>query len=922
MVHGVTRPLVGRLPEIAVIDAALAQLAGGRGCAVHIVGEAGIGKTALLDAVEERADAAGFVIRSAAADNSDQRRRLALIVQLLPDVRTATPDVISAVLASIDRLAGLGPPVLLIDDAHWADGASVDVLAAIARRAEQLGLLLVTTARPHPHSIELGRFGAAIDGCGRRMTLDTLTDAEIADLVEATTGARPARSLTHLLADASGNPFLTVELLRALEHDGTLHIEAGSIHLARGAALPPRLGDRLAREAITAAGNDSLLLRAAAVIPGGFMAEELATIVDRPVSTVIGDLLVLSDATVLEERNGRLGFRHDIIRQAIIDATPAPVVRSLNRRAVAALQAANADQARIASCLLAAADPTAAGDLAALIDLGMSLRDEHPFAAIDLLDTALGSLEPGHPRHAEVALALGWVLLDLGRFAEVSTLLTQHFGVEPTGRLDVQLLRGQALSLCGNRRSAVDPVPPGFDIAGSFDTVDARAVAAVAELSTLQVVSGHTQCAVRLVEWVEHSGVAMEPGGVGYLCETQALLHARRGLYEEALAAAQRGMQVAADHPSRATWRARPTLTAAMMLDAMGRSDEALHVLRAAHAEPGPRWNMPLLQFGAAISLYRRGDWDDALAEIAAGLEATEELGMRLGTSWPFALTIAIHCARGERATARTWMDKASDAINVDALGIEWMMYAAALVEEADGATEAAARTLLNVVDAARSLGVPGVVMNLSPDAARLADATDDARGLDMVVSNLAGLADRTRSPVVHAFHDWVTAWQRHDFGLAERAAQAMWACKRRAEAMRGNHDAAVLAAGAGHRSDARRLATVAFAGYEQLRAEQLHARLRAELRAAGVSMRPRRAPPRATAGWDSLTPTERQIVELVADGRMNSEIAEQLFVSRRTVESHLARVYPKMGFPRRAELAVAVRQRREHERAVADSFA
>ena len=188
--------------------------------------------------------------------------------------------------------------------------------------------------------------------------------------------------------------------------------------------------------------------------------------------------------------------------------------------------------------------------------------------------------------------------------------------------------------------------------------------------------------------------------------------------------------------------------------------------------------------------------------------------------------------------------------------------------------------------------------MNLSPDAARLADATDDARGLDMVVDNLAGLADRTRSPVVHAFHDWVTAWQRHDFGLAERAAQAMWACKRRAEAMRGHHDAAVLAAGAGHRSDARRLATVAFAGYEQLRAEQLHARLRAELRAAGVSMRPRRAPPRATAGWDSLTPTERQIVELVADGRMNSEIAEQLFVSRRTVESHLARVLPEDGLP------------------------
>jgi DNA-binding CsgD family transcriptional regulator/tetratricopeptide (TPR) repeat protein len=917
------RSLFGRVPEIALIDAALGQLSDGYGTALHIVGEPGIGKSALLKAVQRRSDDRRYINRTAAADNGDQRRPLALVAQLLPDVpKTMTGDPVSAALASIDRIAGSGPPILLADDVHWADAASLDVLAAIARRAGEIGVLLVTTARTHPLSIDLGRFEAAIDRAGRRVALEALTPTDIHDLVEATMGARPASPLIRLLSDASGNPFLTVELLRALEHDGTLYVEGGSLQMLPGASLPPRLSDRLAREAIIAAGNDSLLIRAAAVIPGGFRAEELATILTRPVAGVIGDLLHLSDAKVLRERNGRLAFRHDIIRQAVVDATPTPVVRALNRRAITVLNAANADRARIASCLLVAADPAHDDDLAALIDLGMSLREQNPFATIDLLSTGLGALAADDPRHGDVALALGWALLDLGRFSEVLALLDEQFDEQTAVRLDVQLLRGQALSLCGNRPAAVQPVPPSFDIASSFPTIDARAVTAVAELSILQVLSGHVQCAERLVEWVESSGVEMEPDGVAYLSDTKALLHGRNGCFEAALAAAQRGMVMAVEHPSSATWRARPTLTAAMMLDAIGRGDEALRVLRTAQNEPGPRWNIPLMQFGAAISLYRRGEWDDALAEIAAGLAATDELGMRLATSWPFALNIIIHTARGDIGTARGWLERARKAVNANALGIEWMMYAAAMVEEAAGAPQAAAKILRGVVDAALSLDAPAVVMNLSPDAVRLAVATSDDETVRKVVDNLAGLASKTESPVVRAFHDWVSGWRLCDFVPAERAAASMAACGRGAEAARAHHDAAVLAATAGSTDDARRLATVAFAGYEQLRAEQLHARLRSELRACGVSMRPRRVPPRPASGWEGLTPTERQVVDLVADGLTNGEIAEQLFVSRRTVESHLSRVYPKLGFHRRAELVVAARQRGDEEAVISHPFA
>ena len=135
--------------------------------------------------------------------------------------------------------------------------------------------------------------------------------------------------------------------------------------------------------------------------------------------------------------------------------------------------------------------------------------------------------------------------------------------------------------------------------------------------------------------------------------------------------------------------------------------------------------------------------------------------------------------------------------------------------------------------------------------------------------------------------------------------------CGRLAESARANHDASVMAARADNSADARRLAGLAFAAYEQLHAEQLHVRLRAELRAHGVSMRPRRTPPRATSGWEALTASERRVVQLVGDGMTNGQVAELLFVSRRTVESHLIRVYQKLDVSRRAELVIAERNRR-----------
>ena len=159
------------------------------------------------------------------------------------------------------------------------------------------------------------------------------------------------------------------------------------------------------------------------MIAGGFTAEELAAIVDRPTVDVLAELLALADDDVLNERDGRLSFRHDIIRQAIVEATPTPIVRSLNRRAAELLTASGADRTRIAGCLLIAADIDDPHDVAALVELGLALRDEREYAAADVLQRALDGLHPSDTRFVEVALALGWALADLGRLPEVGAVL-------------------------------------------------------------------------------------------------------------------------------------------------------------------------------------------------------------------------------------------------------------------------------------------------------------------------------------------------------------------------------------------------------------------------------------------------------------------------------------------------------------------
>jgi DNA-binding CsgD family transcriptional regulator len=909
--------LVGRSQELSALSEAVVALAGGSGRFAHITGEAGIGKTSLLLAAADELTRHGIAFRSVTVDETDRRRRLALLRTLLPETdHRPEPDPISAAVAVAERLAAAGPVAFVADDIHWADEESVDALRALAARAAMLGVLVLTAARPHPVSVGLRRLEDLATRTGLHLTPTGLASAELARLVTDLSGAAPGPQLAELLAETEGNPFLAVELVRGLRAEGRLVVEAGQAETEPAGEVPEDLGSRLARQTLLAVPGDELLVRAAAVLPGGFTVDELAAMLDRGLADVLASALAAVSAGVLADTGSTLAFRHELLRRAVLGITPASIVRTLHRRAADVLTARGADPERITTCLLEGCDPADPTDRERLQALAGEIRDDSPGAAADLLRCALEGIPRHDSRSVPVALELGWALVAAGRASEVPELIEERLTDLPAPLpVDLHRLVGIALSLTGRLDDVIDRFADvDVDhVLDGFDPGDPEVVDAAAEMGLLWVSSERLADARRLVDWVDASPTAASPFRRASVETVRAWVDAVEGSFDAAVEHGRAALQETAGDTTHRATPGSPTLVLAIALDFLGRSDEALHVLRDAVGRvTTPRWTPPLLQLGVGLVLFRTGEWDDALAEVDAGLLAADEADLGLGTYWPYAIGTLIACARGQQATARQWLDRSRAVTSRRALGAEWLAYADAMVHDADGDVEVAAKLLSNVTERIIAARVPTLLLNMAADTVRLAVATGRMEAARHVVDEVDTIASRSSSPVASAIARWARGLHDACGSEVEDAADELARCQRTPSSVRARHDAAIIAARRGDGGDARRLAKEAFAAYDALGADQLHLRLRADLRSCGVAMRPRRAAAHPTHGWASLTASEQTVVGLVSEGLTNTEIGQRLFISRRTVESHLGRVYAKLGVTTRAQLVGAALRRTE----------
>lgn len=896
---------VGRDDVLVDLRNAVERLRAGRGGVVHVCGEAGIGKTTML--AHARAWLGDLPFRQAASDPFDVARPRRLIGRLVPE-RPEADDLIASTLACLEHLARTGPCAVLVEDVHWADPESLEVLTAIARRADDLSILQLSTGRPDGLT---ALYEHAVDRFGTRLELRPLTEDDVAAIACRRLGHQPGPELRALLRDASGNPFLVTELLDALSDQGDLVRAAGMVELAGPVSLPERLVDRLVRRTIAIGGDDGLVARTIAVVATEVTADEIAAVLDRPLPSVIESLIALSSGGVLAEGGSSPAFRHDLIRRAVYDATPRSVIQALNRRTLTVLGPA-APVHRIGSCLLAAADPTRPADLARLIELGSALVASEPHLAVPLLTQALPGTPVTDPRSLTVARNLARALIDTGRAREALTVLDERLAaIPPPYPVVMHVVRAMALSMSGNLQSALAPhsEDAAAHVLERSELDDPHAADAVAQLALLYCAGGRPAQATGLLDWLNGHPGDRSRYGRAYEHAARAWMHSIAGRFADSVAESGVGMAVLEGNSSRSAAAARPVLVRAIMLDNLGRGEEALGTLRTGQLVPGPRWNDLLLQFATTLLLYRHGEWDDALAEAEAGLVGAEETGFSIAVCWPFAMSAAIEALRGKHDDARRHLAAAATRVTPSSLGAELLGYATAITEETAGHLDAAAATLAVTARAVLRLPAPGLLVNFGVDTVRLNRSRDDAAAA-AVGDALDRLTTASQSPVVAALAAWCHGLMANDVDRLAWAAHELSTYGRPPQAARAWHDAAVTAAASGHPERARTMAAKAFPAYDDLGADYLHRRLRAELRDAGLPVRPRRGTVRPRAGWDSLTDTERGVVALVADGLTNGEIAKRLVVSRRTVESHLARIYPKVDVHSRGELVAAMARR------------
>jgi DNA-binding CsgD family transcriptional regulator/tetratricopeptide (TPR) repeat protein len=881
--------LIGRDPEQRLVESLLDDARNGASAALLIRGEVGIGKTAVL---EHAAEASGIRTLRCTAVESEHDLTFAGLEQLLRPLRGLVerlPDPQAAALRSVlgvsgerveDRLLlGLatlnllaeatadGPLLCIIDDLQWVDGPSAQALLFAARRLGAEGVVMLFAVRDDPVSW--------FEAPGlQQLTLAPLSEAAAREVVASSRRAVLSQEMQRrLLAQAAGNPLALLELPA---QDGTAS-DAAAIETsfrARVVGLPPQTRHLLLLAAASDSGE-----------PGTWT--ELAGLGDVPQTATRAGV----DAGLIGDVDA-IVFRHPLVRSAVYNASSDAERAEVHRR----LACATTDTLARASHLAAAThepDESLAEELEAAASAA-TRRGAFASAAAVFARAAELSTDTGGRIRRLIAAAQAY--LDAGE-SDTASRLAEHALVGATTGSERAALAGVkgALELQrGTPAAAYELLIAGAHAVAADDP--GQALELQAHAITPAFVAGWPERAFRdahdFVKDLPPTGRPHEPFlrlFLSVMVTTQ--VDSRDTVRQRLVEAIDVG--VAADDFRFMTWAG---IASAYLGDL--RSARELFLRAGALARAAGSFNtLPVALLGRARLDVNAHAFDEAEEQARDGIELTQQLGQENLKTCFAALLVRCLAARGQidecRDLAETTLNRAlAHGLAVAAddvrLGIAEL--------EVSLAHGAAARDMLEAVShplfrlRAAPMLVEATLLSGDPEPSRAAlDALQafeeghDPRLLGVLVRTRALLAP---SPQLAdgLFLEALSHLRQHapPFERA-RTELAYGEFLRRAR----------------RRTEARVQLRDALATFEGLNTPLWADRARAELEATGITARKR-----DPSTLDTLTPQELRIAKLVAGGASNREVAAQLFLSPKTVEYHLRKVFLKLGVSSRVELA------------------
>lgn len=926
-----TGQLVGRDHELSRLISCAAEATAGHGQAVLIEGEPGIGKSTLARAACAEAANRGCQVFWGAGDELGQalpllpildglrvrepsaNPRQETIVALLrgevasghgEDVPTALAE---QLLALVDELCSAMPMVLVVDDLQWADQASVTLWERLSRSARHLPLLLIGMMRPVPQREDLLALRHTAD-LAQRFQLDGLPGESVTELVGALAGGKPDEELMRLADGAAGNPLYLTELVDALARSSSLSVSDGAVELT-GDRAPGSLSAAIADRLRFVPSRVREVLRAAALLGVDFAVPDLATVLGWGVADLVPAVNEARAAGVLTESGNGLGFRHPMIRSALYEEIPAPVRAAWHREAGRALAEAGAPPSRVARQLLPAiggfvgpADPMDDWILRWLGRTAPLLAGQAPRAAAALLRQAVARSPAGSAEHDGLVCRLAEALYRVGDAAEAEQVASRGLAttVDSDLLVDLHWTLAQCRTQAGQFPESLSTLNQALALPGVSARNRARLLVAIArthgELGQIELADQVARMA--LAEATE----AGDDWAVGWALHVLIYTAAMRGRIADALPLYDRALAVTQAEPALTDLRLLLQINKAVTLGDLDQYDRAFAAAREAQqvaARAGLTVRNAQAHCCLGQLLFHTGRWDDALTEVGVIQEVTKDPGVAC-CDHGVAAVICFH--RGDTSAARQHL--AAAAPHAGRIGdrvVGTLALARSEDLEQEGALTEALDVLTGFADHAEELDE---VEDLLVDGVRLATTIGDTAAARILADRAGAMADDTEIP-----HRQATAW--HCRGLVDRdPARLLRAADRYQDASRPLPRAKALEAAAGalvdkgDRDPARAAFSRAIDLYTSLGATRDLARLQARFRAHGIRRAPRVKHRRARRGWESLTPAEAKIAALVAQGLTNPQIAARLYLSHRTVATHVSHILGKLDVRSRIDIA------------------
>jgi DNA-binding CsgD family transcriptional regulator/tetratricopeptide (TPR) repeat protein len=947
--------LVGRTAEIAHLNEELRSASSGEFRSVLMLGEPGVGKTRLagdflsqlpkdIAVLSARghplAVADSFGLWSEALERhlrglDEEAVRglcggflddLATLFTTVAAVRGSLPDhepprhrVLQGLGMVLANLARRAPLVIFLDDAHEADPSSWQALHYLAHNVRDEAVLVIVAARTAELAEQSFAQGVAQsleqEGLLERQTVSALGAEELTELAAIVLDREPPTALVTWLGERSkGNPLFALGLIQALVEEGA---DLAAPRLKR---VPESLAERIGQRLATLPEQARSTLDLLAVIGRRMGMSELATVSELSRDSLDRSLETLGRSGWISERETgpepAFEISHPLLQQAIYERVGTAHRRGLHRVIGRMLLAAG----RLGEAAPHWARSADTGDEQAVSVLRDAIRQaenrEAYREALTILGTLVELLPHGDKRWVDIVGAMSWraewvvdrradvhALLGIRAMREIDSAL--EGSQDPLPRAAVKFRLASFLNWGTGELSEAESTCR--DAADLFRLANDQRSVLLAENDLAYIRGAAGDLASFLLRAEEVLDRAERCG------DRLAVLHAlgsiawgatARAEFDRAATAHDRSIKIAREDGRhyRVTWS---LVMLALCRALEGRPDEGRLLLEQAKSE-NPRYRESVLVEWAAIVDWVRGDFGGALQHARESLAWNPEgLAKRRGLGIAFAASAAVES--NERSEADAYVSKLESAYE----GRDWWFFdhyrkwAVAAILRSEGKLEESGAVLLEVVEGLVAMEAWAYVAFPLLDLAEVAGERADretARSAAATMEEVARHADR---PLHRGLCALASAWSH----VASAEMQAAAAMARDAVDVLSSTPCRALQARAfdalGHALAQidRRGATDALEGavrtFEDCGAVWRRDRALQSLR--GLGGRGRRVA--ATIGSDSLTAREREVVSLSEQGYTAKDIAKRLFISKRTVETHLANVYAKLGVRSKREL-------------------